>query len=60
MAAFLKKEHILFFGKYKGKTVKEVMDIDMPYIHWLMEKKGISFEGVEKTIEEPPKPPENE
>lgn len=25
------------FGKYKGKTLLEIMDIDMPYIDWLQQ-----------------------
>jgi uncharacterized protein (DUF3820 family) len=28
----------LVFGKYKGKTLKEIMDTDSSYINWLQEK----------------------
>lgn len=32
------KEPTLYFGKYKGKTVREVADIDKEYLIWLIQK----------------------
>ena len=31
----LKLKDILAFGKHKGKTIKEILDIDAQYLVWL-------------------------
>ncbi|MCM1356803.1 MAG: hypothetical protein NC212_10415 [Staphylococcus sp.] len=33
-----KADFIIEFGKYKGKTIKEIYEVDARYIHWLMEQ----------------------
>lgn len=33
-----KADFVIEFGKYKGKTIKEIYDIDAQYIYWLMEQ----------------------
>lgn len=35
MKTEMKKNHVFYFGKYKGKTVQEVLDTDIEYIEWL-------------------------
>lgn len=40
----MKKNHIFYFGKYKGKTVQYVLDNDIEYLKWLQKEKGIKFD----------------
>ena len=40
----MKKHYVFYFGKYKGKTVQEVIDKDINYIKWLEKEKGIKFD----------------
>ncbi len=44
MSTKMKSDFVFFFGKYKGKTVQQVMAIDMPYIEWCENEKGMQFE----------------
>jgi len=30
-------EYTFYLGKYKGKTLKEVMEEDFDYVHWCLE-----------------------
>lgn len=37
------ESHVLDFGKHKGKTVKQVMDIEASYLIWAHEKTDKLF-----------------
>jgi uncharacterized protein (DUF3820 family) len=39
----------LYFGKYKGKTVSEVIKFDLEYLQWLLEQNWLN-EGLRKSI----------
>jgi len=51
MKTTMKKDHVFYFGKYKGKTVQEVLDTDIEYIQWLEKEKGIKFDFKTPLIE---------
>jgi len=51
MKTTMKKNHVFYFGKYKGKTVQEVLDTDIEYIQWLEKEKGIKFDFKTPLIE---------
>ena len=34
------KNTVLYFGKYKGKTLDEVAKIDIDYVMWLLDEAG--------------------
>lgn len=42
----------LVFGKYKGKTLKEIMDTDISYINWLQEKGDDTVKNCLRIIDE--------
>lgn len=45
--------HVLSFGKYKGKTILQVLEKDPSYIIWLNDNKILNIEEqiVEEAIE---------
>lgn len=51
MKTTMKKDHIFYFGKYKGKTVQEVLNTDIEYIKWCEKEKGIKFDFKTPLIE---------
>ena len=42
-------ESMLYFGKYRGKTIAEVVKTDPAYLHWLLEQPGIKTK-IKETI----------
>lgn len=53
------KEVYMTWGKYKGKTVKEVISFDVKYARWLLKQEFVrKFEDIYKVLVEfvPPKP----
>ncbi len=42
---------VIPFGKYKGKTVKDVKEFDMKYLQWLVKQEYMNkFEDLKKEI----------
>ena len=43
MKNFTERETVIGFGKHKGLTVSEILEVDPSYIIWLHENTEISF-----------------